>query len=127
MNAMQGPMSFGRRPLAVQALWQTLRTRGEPGSPTLGQRARVFPGMVRGTMNGSYAGMSRYRLGALALISAYIVSPFDAIPEFVLLVFGMGDDAVAGSYLAGALIVETDRYMKWRNGSEGQPVIESGM
>lgn len=111
MREITGSRALGPRPAAVQALWYALRDSGKPGTPTLGQRATALPIMMWATLTGRYVGMSRGRLAFLALAGVYIISPIDAVPEAFLALLGLGDDALVGTWLAGALIAETGQYL----------------
>ena len=43
----------------------------------------------------------------------YIVSPIDAVPEAIFLVVGLIDDAFVATWLTGALLSETERFLEW--------------
>lgn len=45
--------------------------------------------------------------------TAYIVSPIDLLPEIPLAIFGLADDAVMVTWLAGSVLAETDRFLEW--------------
>ncbi|GAB3945630.1 hypothetical protein GCM10027614_37740 [Micromonospora vulcania] len=45
--------------------------------------------------------------------TAYIVSPIDLLPELPLGIFGLADDAVMVTWLAGSVLAETDRFLEW--------------
>ena len=64
-------------------------------------------------MSGKYAELGRGRLAMLALALAYLVSPVDLVPEALLGLLGLGDDAVVALWLGGAVLVETDRFLDW--------------
>jgi hypothetical protein len=42
------------------------------------------------------------------------------VPELLFNVFGLGDDAVVALWLAGAFLVETERYLGWQRDPTGQ-------
>lgn len=113
-----------RRLAAFQALWGAVRDRGQPNAPTLAQRAGALPKLVGGTVTGRYTGMTRGRLAVLGLAAGYLASPIDAVPEMFLAIFGLGDDTVLGTWLAGAMILETDRYLSWQRA--GNPALVAG-
>jgi uncharacterized membrane protein YkvA (DUF1232 family) len=83
----------------------------KPGTPGLGRRVAVIPRMIRASLRGEYDGNMRLLLMALA--SVYIVSPIDAIPEAFFLIFGLIDDAFVVTWLMGALLSETERFLEW--------------
>jgi uncharacterized membrane protein YkvA (DUF1232 family) len=67
--------------------------------------------MIRATSRGEYDG--GVRLAMMAAATAYVVSPIDFIPEGFLLILGLADDVVAATWLAGALLGETERFLEW--------------
>jgi uncharacterized membrane protein YkvA (DUF1232 family) len=99
-----------RRTAAFSALFRALTT-GARGGPSLGRRLRALPRMIKATMRGEYDG--GMRLAMMAAGTAYIVSPIDLIPEGVLLVFGLADDVLMATWLAGAVLGETERFLEW--------------
>jgi uncharacterized membrane protein YkvA (DUF1232 family) len=101
------------RSAALAALWRGLTT-GARGGPTLGERLSVLPRMFARTLTGRYDGFGRLVLVIGA--AAYIVSPLDLLPELVMGPFGLADDAVIATWLAGAVLAETERFMAWERG-----------
>jgi uncharacterized membrane protein YkvA (DUF1232 family) len=102
-----------RRVAAFRALWHAVRRGREPGAPGLGERARALPRLGRAALAGRYQGLSKGRLALFLLGLAYLVSPVDLMPEAVLTLFGLGDDAVVAMLLAGVFLAETDRFLHW--------------
>lgn len=100
-------MAAVRRRMAVTALVRAFK----PGTPGVGRRIAAVPRMIRATLRGEYDGGGR--LLTLLLTGLYIVSPIDAVPEALLLVVGLIDDAALGVYFAGALLDETERFLAW--------------
>ena len=50
----------------------------------------------------------------MAAASLYIVSPLDAVPELILRCSsGLIDDAFVVTWLTGALLSETERFLEW--------------
>jgi uncharacterized membrane protein YkvA (DUF1232 family) len=45
--------------------------------------------------------------------AAYVVSPVDLLPELPLGLFGLADDAVMVTWLAGSVLSETERFLEW--------------
>jgi uncharacterized membrane protein YkvA (DUF1232 family) len=101
-----------RRTAAFRALWREL-TSGARGGPPLGRRLAALPRMLRYSMRGEYDGGAR--LALMAAATAYVASPVDLVPEVVLLVFGLVDDVVVITWLAGAVLSETDRFLLWES------------
>jgi uncharacterized membrane protein YkvA (DUF1232 family) len=49
----------------------------------------------------------------MTMATVYVVSPIDLVPEAFLLVLGLADDALMVTWLAGALLAETERFLAW--------------
>ncbi len=99
-----------KRTAALTALGRAL-TAGARGGPSLSKRLAAIPRMLKATAKGQYDGGMRMALMAVATV--YVVSPVDAVPEAFLFVFGLIDDAVAVTWLAGAVLSETERFLEW--------------
>ena len=99
-----------KRTAAFTALARALMS-GARGGPSLGTRLAALPRMIKATTKGEYDG--GLRLAAMAAATAYVVSPIDVIPEAFLLVVGLVDDAVMITWLAGAVLAETGRFLEW--------------
>ena len=48
-----------------------------------------------------------------------MLSPFDLVPEAFLSIFGFADDALVVSWIAAALVNETETFLAWERGPEG--------
>ncbi|GII52293.1 hypothetical protein Pth03_06820 [Planotetraspora thailandica] len=94
------------------ATWRAYREISRPGSPGLMSRVRALPRMVRRSLRGDYPGLSKGKLTMLGLAVAYIVSPVDAIPEF-LPAIGVVDDFGVFLWLMTSLLGESGRYVQW--------------
>src|SRR5690606_29511218 len=83
------------------------------GGPGLGARLRALPRMVGASLrpHGRYDGLRRIGLMVLAL--AYVAWPLELIPELLVGPLGLIDDAVVLSWLAGAVLSETGRFLEW--------------
>ncbi|HYN28800.1 MAG TPA: YkvA family protein, partial [Dermatophilaceae bacterium] len=57
------------------------------------------------------------RLLAIAAAAGYVVSPVDLLPEGVLGLFGLADDAMVMSWLAAQLVAETEDFLIWEKGA----------
>jgi len=99
-----------KRAAAFAALGRAL-TAGTRGGPSLGRRLAALPRMIRATMRGDYDGGLRLALMTAAV--AYIASPFDLVPEAMLLMLGIVDDALVVTWLAGSVLAETERFLDW--------------
>jgi uncharacterized membrane protein YkvA (DUF1232 family) len=109
-----------KRTAAFTALAKAL-TSGARGGPSLGKRLAALPRMLKATARREYDGGVRVALMAAA--AAYIVSPIDLIPEAFLLVVGLADDAVMITWLAGAVLAETERFLEWERQPDRVVVI----
>ena len=99
-----------RRTAAFTALAKALMT-GARGGPSIGKRLAALPRMLKATAKGEYDG--GMRVAMMAAATAYVVSPVDFIPEAMFLVFGLVDDAVMVTWLAGSILSETERFLEW--------------
>ncbi|MFY1673109.1 YkvA family protein [Plantactinospora sp. WMMB334] len=99
-----------RRTAAFRALFRAL-TAGSRGGPPLGRRIAALPRMVAATFRGEYDG--GLRLALMTAATAYVLSPVDLVPELALMIFGLADDAVMVTWLAGAVLDETERFLDW--------------
>ncbi|MGW1060907.1 YkvA family protein [Micromonospora rubida] len=99
-----------KRGAAFTALARALFS-GARGGPSLGARLGALPRMIRATTRGEYDG--GLRLALMTAATAYIVSPIDLLPEIPLAIFGLADDAVMVTWLAGAVLGETERFLEW--------------
>lgn len=110
-----------RRAAAFTAIWRAL-TASRSG-PSLGRRLSALPRMFWYTVTGRYDGIGRLFL--ITAAAAYVVSPIDLFPEAVLLLPGLIDDAFVVTWMAGAILAETERYLLWeesrKQGKQAQP------
>ncbi|MCI2240369.1 DUF1232 domain-containing protein [Paenibacillus sp. TRM 82003] len=104
-----------RRRAALAVLWSTLRRGTPPGTPGVEERVRSVPALVSDTVAGRYRGPGRARLAGAALGLVYLLSPADAVPEAVLPLLGLLDDAAVAAWAAGALLSATEDYAGWRS------------
>jgi hypothetical protein len=75
--------------------------------------------MVRATFSGEYVGVSKARLMLMLAAAGYLVSPLDFIPEAVVPIIGLADDALVLSWLATRLVEETEAFLSWEKGVVG--------
>ncbi len=106
-------MSRNARIASVVAVAQAVRMAVRPGGPSIGERAGAVPRMVRSTLSGDYVGVSKGRLLMMLAAAGYLVSPLDLIPEAVLPIVGLADDALVLSWLATRLVEETEAFLEW--------------
>lgn len=105
--------STANRLVAVGAVVKAVRTAMRPGGPTMGERAGAVPRLVRAVVGGQYVGVSKGRLLLLLAAAGYVISPVDLMPEGVLGVLGMADDAMVLGWLATQLVEETEAFLAW--------------
>lgn len=101
---------------SLGSLAYAARNSAQPGSPSWGERLAALPRMGSLAWSGGYPGLSRQRLMAMVAAAAYVVAPIDLMPEGILGLFGLGDDAVAIAWLAAALVRETQAFLEWERG-----------
>lgn len=111
------------RTAAFTTLFRALTRRGGPGAPGPAARIRALPSLVGDAWRGSYPHLGKGRLAGFVLALAYLVSPVDVVPEALLALFGLTDDAVVALWLGGSLLAEADRYLSWRRQT---PVVLDG-
>ncbi len=111
-----------KRISAFAALWQAVRGQRRADAPPVTEQLLALPRLVTMTLRGAYPGLDRSRLLMMGLALAYVVSPVDVMPEALMLLAGLGDDAVVLSWLAGTVLVETEKFLAW----EGAPAAARG-
>jgi uncharacterized membrane protein YkvA (DUF1232 family) len=64
----------------------------------------------------------------MVLAGLYIVSPIDVLPEAFFLIFGLIDDAFVVTWLTGAVLSETERFLGWeaQRKAKAKPVVIEG-
>ena len=77
-------------------------------------RVTAVPGMVRDVLLGRYDGLSKGKLFLMVMAVGYIVSPIDLLPEAILTIPGLADDAIVTAWLIGSLLTESTRYLEHR-------------
>jgi len=102
-----------RRVTALRAIWDVVRGSARHGAPGVGERLRAVPRMLVLGFTGRYPYLAKGRIGLAALALAYVISPIDLVPELFLSVFGLADDAVVATWLAGTVLAETEAFLAW--------------
>jgi uncharacterized membrane protein YkvA (DUF1232 family) len=103
-------MSRRRRRAAYTAAAAAAMSEGPVGLST---RVASVPRMVRDTLSGQYPGLTRSRLLLMAAALLYILAPVDLVPEALLTVPGLLDDAAIGAWLVATLLGATTTYHAW--------------
>lgn len=98
---------------ALRSLARAFRNATRSGTPGVGARLSALPRLVWATFTGEYAGTSRGRLLAIVAGLLYVISPVDLVPELLLPLIGLADDAVVISWIAVALINDTESFLSW--------------
>ena len=114
-------MASMKRFAQVGALLKAMRPVLDPASPGLGERAGCVPRLVRATLDGRYTGVSKGRLALMLAAMGYIISPLDLIPEAIVPVLGIADDALVLSWLATRFVEETEHFLAWEAAQAGRP------
>jgi uncharacterized membrane protein YkvA (DUF1232 family) len=109
-----------RRIAAFHALWRAVAQARRPGSPGVGDRLRALPRMLRSGLSGRYPHLGRGRIALVVLALAYLALPVDLVPELLLPLLGLTDDAVVALWLGGTFLAETGRFLEWER---QQPVV----
>lgn len=98
---------------AVRSVAREVRAASRPGSPSFGARMVAVPRMVRSVLRGEYRELPVQRLLLLGLGLVYVVSPVDLVPEMLVPLLGVGDDAAVIALVAAALSRETESFLHW--------------
>ncbi len=83
------------------------------GPASFGARLAAIPRLVRDVLGGRSDGLSKGRLGLMALALLYVLSPVDLLPEAIRPVIGLADDAAVAVWLVAALLGATNGYRAW--------------
>lgn len=97
----------------VRAFARAVRSASRPGSASLMTRLSALPRMASAMRRGEYLGASGGQLAALVGAALYVASPVDLLPEGLLGVFGLGDDALLLAYAASAFVNLTEDFLAW--------------
>ena len=111
-------MTSTRRTAAYTAAAAAAATDGRV---RFAQRIAALPRLARDVLLGRWTGLTRGRLALMALAALYIVSPVDLLPEAVLTLPGLADDAIVAAWLVTALLGATSAYLAWGERPETQP------
>jgi uncharacterized membrane protein YkvA (DUF1232 family) len=103
---------------AIRSIGMAVRATTRSGSPGLAERLRAVPRLVRATLRGEYRGTSKGQLALLLGAVLYVVSPVDLMPEAILPLIGLGDDAVVIAWIATALVNQTEGFLAWERQRE---------
>jgi uncharacterized membrane protein YkvA (DUF1232 family) len=107
-------MSRRRRTAAMSAAAAAAMSEGPLG---FGQRMASLPALVRDTLSGRYDGFGRGRLALVVVALLYIVSPVDVVPEALLTIPGLLDDAAVAAWVIATLMGAATAYRVWAGGA----------
>ncbi|GAA2740317.1 MULTISPECIES: YkvA family protein [Kitasatospora] len=115
--ASSGPAARPGRGLdsetVTRSAWRLYREIRQPGAPGLGARLFAVPRLLRDVLARRYPGIGPGKLGLLAAaVALYLLSPIDAIPDFIPVLGWTDDTAVLLWFLTG-LTRESGRYVEW--------------
>ncbi len=116
-------MAMTRRVAALTALWRVLGARRRPGSPRLRTHLAAVPRMLAQGLTGRYPHLDRRRVLFAALGLVYVLSPVDLVPELLLPLIGLGDDALVLTWVLGSVLAETEAFLGWERASGRGPVV----
>lgn len=102
-------MKPARSAALTAATVSAMRQEGTDGFMT---RVAAVPRMLRDTATGEYDGLGKGRLFAMLLAVAYVLSPVDLLPEAILTIPGLVDDAAIAVWLLAAVMSASDDYLK---------------
>lgn len=97
----------------LKSLVAAVSAASAAGGPSLSMRLGALPRLAREVRSGSYRGASTTQLAMLTAAAAYVASPVDLLPEALLGVVGLADDAAVLSWLASTLVRVTDDFLDW--------------
>lgn len=107
------------RPGALAVLYQALRSSRRPGGVSPGRTLAALPRLVLATSTGRYRGTSRAQLALMGAAAAYVLSPVDLVPEVLVPIGGLLDDALVLAWLSGAVLRETEAFLAWEASGGG--------
>ncbi|GAA0916230.1 YkvA family protein [Nonomuraea longicatena] len=114
-----------RKANRAAAVWRTYQDVSKPGTPGVLTRVRAIPRLIKSVMRGDYAGMGKGKLALMAMGLVYLISPIDAVPDFLVLI-GVVDDFGVLLWLVASMLGESGRYVDWERkvipGSTTPPV-----
>lgn len=99
----------------LRSVATAFRAATRSGGPAVGTRLTSVPRLVMATVKGTYPGASRGRVLAIVGALLYVVSPVDLVPELVLPLVGLGDDAVVIAWIVTSLVNETESFLRWES------------
>ncbi|MGI8334927.1 YkvA family protein [Actinomadura scrupuli] len=115
-------MDKTRRTAAAGQAWQIYSETRAPGAPGLRERFTSIPRMLKAVMRGHYKGFGAGKVGLLVFGLIYILSPIDAVPEFLPFI-GVADDLGVAMWLLATLVGATGEFVQWERSRP--PVVKA--
>ncbi|WP_289059111.1 YkvA family protein [uncultured Mesotoga sp.] len=78
----------------------------------------LFIEMIREYFRGNYTELPLKTITLIIAAVIYLVSPVDAIPDFIIGI-GFVDDGAVVAYVFNSLSKDIDRFKTWKEGEEG--------
>lgn len=97
----------------AKAFARAVRTASRPGSAGVMTRLAAMPRLVSAVRRREYLGASNGQVLGLLGAALYVASPVDVLPEGLLGVFGIGDDAMLLAFAASAFVNLTEDFLAW--------------
>jgi uncharacterized membrane protein YkvA (DUF1232 family) len=101
-----------RRTAAAGQAWQIYSETRVPGAPGLWERFTSIPRMLKAVMRGHYKGLGAGKVGLLIFGLIYIISPIDAVPDFIPFI-GVADDLGVAMWLLATLVGASGEFVRW--------------
>lgn len=101
-------------PEATKKLLASAESKMKKPSPLdeVVEELKAFLRLVRAYIDGDYRAISWESLVLIVAGIIYVVSPLDAIPDF-LLPLGLIDDAAVVVFVMGAVVAEVEDFIEW--------------
>ncbi|AQU82005.1 MAG: DUF1232 domain-containing protein [Halomonas sp.] len=100
-------------PLSTWWLLRRLKTRVW-AVKRIGRALKLFAPMTRDVLRGDFRPVPWSAFGMMALALAYLVMPFDLIPDF-LLIIGLVDDVIIVGWLLNRIDQRLADYRAWKH------------
>lgn len=110
------------RSAAGAAAWQVIQNTDS--SVSMWQRAGAVPRMLGARFRGRYQQLSGGKLLAMLLLTVYIVSPIDFVPELMVPLLGLADDVGVAVWLTTMVLGESERFVRWERDEQAQQAFQ---
>ncbi|RKS10289.1 uncharacterized membrane protein YkvA (DUF1232 family) [Nocardiopsis sp. Huas11] len=110
------------RSAAGAAAWQVIQNTDSRVS--VWQRAGAVPRMLGARFRGRYQQLSGGKLLGMLVLTVYIVSPIDFIPELFVPLLGLADDVGVAVWLTTMVLGESERFVRWERDEQAQQAFQ---